>query len=620
MAIDPNDLDGLQKALNDAAGKASVLWTTFIIFQLYLAIAFGSVTHRDLFLEATIKLPLLNVDLPLIGFFVLAPVILLIFHFYVLLQLAGLASKAREYNTLLAAEVPAVQDRQRMRQRVDVFPILQFLAGPKDQRTGFIGFSLRLIAWITLVGAPILILLQAQVTFLPYQRESIVWLQRITVLIDLAVVWYFWIRLRSEGDPISWVPRKFKTYVGGAGALCVSIFSIYLATFPGEWMKMRFPEPRYVPISWPPHWSKKDDWTSLQALLFEGAVDTVSLRPRSVFSNRLVLTGPQSFVVDPEELDKIFFSRSFRGRDLRLAVLPFADLRKADFSGAHLQGATLNSAQLQGAWFEEAEMQGAILSWAQLQGAKLVGAQLQGASLDLTKMQGARLGSAQLQGASLEGAELQGASLDGAKLQGASLGGAKLQAASLAWAELQGASLGGAKLQGALLTVVMVWRANGRPDMSLTHVDGFDPDTVPWPTDSTFAAWRDAILETIPRGLARDEALRRLSALDPSPEEEPGGVIKAEFWKDVSNAPQGDEREKQLAAFLADLACSREGAPYVARGLIGNGGFESMGLQIASVADRLRRGKSDQDTCPGVRGLTDEDWSNLDELVVNASR
>ena len=74
-----------------------------------------------------------------------------------------------------------------------MFPILRFLAGPRDQRTGFFGFSLRLIAWITLVATPALILLQAQVTFLPYHREWIVWVQRVAVLIDLALIWYFWI-------------------------------------------------------------------------------------------------------------------------------------------------------------------------------------------------------------------------------------------------------------------------------------------------------------------------------------------------------------------------------------------------------------------------------------------
>ena len=79
MAIDPKDLGELQRALNEAAGKASVLWTSFVLFQLYLAIAFGSVTHHDLLLEKPITLPVLNVALPLVGFFVVAPALLLIF-------------------------------------------------------------------------------------------------------------------------------------------------------------------------------------------------------------------------------------------------------------------------------------------------------------------------------------------------------------------------------------------------------------------------------------------------------------------------------------------------------------------------------------------------------------
>src|SRR5262249_27610057 len=211
---------------------------------------FGSVTHRDLFLETPIKLPLLNVDLPLVGFFMVAPAVLVILHFYVFLQLLGLANKAKDYNTLLAVDVPDVSDRQYVRQRLDVFPMLQFLAGPRNQRTGFLGFSLRLIAWITLVATPVLILLQGQVTFLPYHLWWIVWLQRLTVLIDLAVVWYCWVGLRSDNDPIGWVPRKAKMYLGGAATLCVVIFSIYLATFPGEWLKTHLPELRYIPTTW----------------------------------------------------------------------------------------------------------------------------------------------------------------------------------------------------------------------------------------------------------------------------------------------------------------------------------------------------------------------------------
>src|SRR5580692_3827076 len=101
MAIDPKDVDELQRALNDSAGKASVLWTTFITFELYLAIAFGSVTHRDLLLETPIKLPVLNVELPLVGFFIVAPTLLVIFYFYVVLQLLALAKKTEQYDVLL---------------------------------------------------------------------------------------------------------------------------------------------------------------------------------------------------------------------------------------------------------------------------------------------------------------------------------------------------------------------------------------------------------------------------------------------------------------------------------------------------------------------------------------
>jgi hypothetical protein len=92
MPIEPKDLGELENALNNGAGKAALLWTTFVTYHLYLAISFGSVTHGDLFLETPIKLPVLNVDLSLTGFFVVAPSILLILHFYVFLKLYALAA------------------------------------------------------------------------------------------------------------------------------------------------------------------------------------------------------------------------------------------------------------------------------------------------------------------------------------------------------------------------------------------------------------------------------------------------------------------------------------------------------------------------------------------------
>jgi uncharacterized protein YjbI with pentapeptide repeats len=484
MATDPKDLGKLLKAVNDAAGKASVLWTTFVVFELYLAIAFGSVTHRSLFLEEPIKLPLLNVDLPLVGFFVVAPTILLIFHFYVFLQLLALTKKAKDYDTLLRQETRLASDRQYLRQRLDSFLVLQFLAGPTDQRTGFSGFSLRLIVWLTLVGIPVLILLQAQMTFLPYHHEQVQWLQRVTVLLDLAVIWYFRNYVRGDHHPIlARVPRGAWKLANAAATICVVILSIGLATFPGEFADRNLPNVRLIPTTWQPRWSYKTHWTSLYELLFAGATDEITGRSRSLFSNRLILTD-QSFV-DPHNLDKVNTSRSFRGRDLREAVFSRADLRKADFTGAILIGAKLVSANLkeaqlrcaktgiiekaneklvctllQGASLYEAQLQGANLEGAKLQDVSLVGANLLGANLDGADLRHANLHSAQLQRASLIEAQLQNASLMEAKLQDSKLDRAELQEASIARAWLQHASLIEAKLQGASLRQAKLQGAN----------------------------------------------------------------------------------------------------------------------------------------------------------------
>ena len=622
MAIDPKDLSALEKALNDAAGKASVLWTTFVTFELYLAIAFGSVKHRDLFLETPVKLPILNVDLPLVAFFAIAPAILVIFHFYIFLQLYGLATKAREYNDLLNEQVQADSDRQRVRQRLDTFLVLQFLAGPKEQRHHFQGFSLRLIAWITLVGAPILILLQAQVVFLPYHDPLTTWAQRLLLLVDLFVIWGFWNRIRSQDDPILRpVPSHLWPVIGLALSIGAFIFSAFLATFPGEWAD----EHRRKVLTDIPYWK------SLHELLFAGEADEVTGQPQGLFSNRLVLTD-QTFV-DSDKLEKVEISRSFRGKDLRGAVLNRADLRKVDFTGAildnakldfaklekaqfgcasrggersledpnnctslqgasllnaQLQGASLFGAQLQGASLILTQLQGVSLYGAQLQGAQLIkaelqgvsfyGAQLQGAWLTEAKLQGASFYGAQLQGAWLDRAQLQGASLYGAQLQGASLDGAQLQGALLFEAQLQGASLDHAELQGASLDYARVWRVHGSPKLDLTYLESLDCKKTPWEEEKsrgispqsparTYQDWREIILSRIPDDFWKHLAAVRLSPLDPD-KKLSSFDPEQKFWNETQCPRQQGPDAKQYAEYLVALACSAEAAPHVARGLI----------------------------------------------------
>jgi hypothetical protein len=69
---DPFDVAALESSLNDSATRVSTVWVSYLIFALYLLIATGTATHRQLFLEEPLKLPALNIDLPLFWFFILA--------------------------------------------------------------------------------------------------------------------------------------------------------------------------------------------------------------------------------------------------------------------------------------------------------------------------------------------------------------------------------------------------------------------------------------------------------------------------------------------------------------------------------------------------------------------
>ena len=89
-----HNLEAARKAVEDAAAVSAGLWLSYLSLLLYLAIAVGSVTHKDLLLESPLRLPILNVDLPLVAFFVLAPFMFLVSHAYTLIHFVMLAEKA----------------------------------------------------------------------------------------------------------------------------------------------------------------------------------------------------------------------------------------------------------------------------------------------------------------------------------------------------------------------------------------------------------------------------------------------------------------------------------------------------------------------------------------------
>ena len=446
FAAKAKDLDALREAVVDAAGVGAGLWLSYLFLFFYLFIAVAAVTHRDFLFENPVKLPFLDVELPLLGFFVLGPLLFLVLHAYVLLHFAMLAGKVGVFHSELRAQIRDEDTRTRLRRQLPSNIFVQYLAGPDEVRTGVMGFMLRLIALITLVIFPIALLVFFQLQFLPYHNAPITWWLRIAVLLDILLLWTLWpSTARGQAAWISWHDFRRPRIIALLSASLVPLLLVFtIATFPGEWLVSNLPSLPLVPTRLPSLSGKSDstqtdqtlkerrrkvEWTSLHDLLVAGDVDLIARKPTSLWSNRLVLPGID--VIDHATFDseeKIKAARetiSLRGRRLEGAVLIYSSLRKADLTAARLQGAVLLGADLReatlrcdSAWGEEGfeeevcpQLQDANLTYARLQGADLTRAQLQGAILSGAELQGADLSWAHLQGANLHFADLQGASL-----------------------------------------------------------------------------------------------------------------------------------------------------------------------------------------------------------------
>ena len=194
---------------------------------------------------------------------------------------------------------------------------MQFLAGPQDIREGGLGWLLRGIAWISLVVGPVLLLLLIQAQFLPYHLAWVTWVQRFTVLADVVLLWALWPAVLAGRSAIEW-PRFSRCRFAALASIFTIWLSLTAATFPGESIDSLTANQNIIPpasVLWPvviwkgdevshrvepskfeeidPEGNEQatDKWTSVRDLLFNGDVDTVTRRRKSLFSNTLVLPG-----------------------------------------------------------------------------------------------------------------------------------------------------------------------------------------------------------------------------------------------------------------------------------------------------------------------------------------
>ena len=599
IAAKHDDLETIKKAVEDAASVGAPLWLSYLFLLLSIAITAGGVRHADLLLENPVELPFLNIKLPLIAFFVLAPILFVIVHAYVMAHLALLSDKAKRFHEELRRQIDGTNEthkiRDGLRRQLPINIFVQFLAGPLEIREGLFSVLLWAVAWVSLVAGPVLLLLLLHVQFLPYHDSRITWMHRGTLIFELVIIWWLWMKIlsgRSKPDalektntgPLAQIWNGFlwwsRNIIAWPLTGLIVLFSVFLATFPGEWEQWPFTLARRLePIATKATLKIFGDPVNLDGIPLFVANLNPDENTRSWPANTLNL---KDFVIyealkvdDRKMLALKPRTYSLHGRHLEYANLSAAWLGNVDLRGAHLEGATLVRAHLQGASFDRAYLDGASLSFAHLQGATFPFARLQGASLTGANLEGADLGSAQLQGASLGFAHLEGASLEMAELQGA----------SLSYAQLLGASLAIAKTEATDLSHTFLWRAQYIPKTTESLTFGlswgalgyadFGPNGLqklePW-NGKQYADLVSRLTTEIPEGEAQSNALMRVRRLDCSkttvapcdPNAPPPPIAKELQEQSVTE----DEYYKALAKTLRGLVCNNQiNAIHVLRGV-----------------------------------------------------
>ena len=517
-------VEKLLDAANSASQTVAALHVGFLAFVAYLGVIVWGTSHEDLLRISPVKLPILDVELPLTAFYNFVPWMVVLLHFNLLMQLELLSCKLWNLDSCL----PDNENGQQVRDRLFIFPFTHLIVG----RSGvlLIRWLLSLVVGITVIALPLFMLLAAQIRFLPFHDEAITWSQRFAIWVDAAMLLALWPLTASPQDKaLEWwrnagfrllghwpqwfcylckrawyqfsmyfrrlsahsdqLPKQPESPVGaepkGMIVLLVSVPLVILlsivAVIPGSMTVQAYYNP--PPENVQPMATSSDapsyfeDWlirkapTSwLSVAAYVNGVVTCKTLPQAEKSDASILQvmlGPCTWFnwgLFPRNLD--LKEARLVPKEVTLSQLTRAiDPNKKTRDNAFKEFDGLN---LQNRDLRFANLQGAVLPKAdirhvQLQGAVLLQAKLQGAiGWDRTQLQGAILGGTQLQGAGLVVADLRNANLQGAALQGANLGWATLQSADLRGANLQGAILQKADLSAADLRGANLQGANLR--------------------------------------------------------------------------------------------------------------------------------------------------------------
>ena len=181
-----DDVKGFLDEANATSEPARVAWLAFLFLLTYVIVTLASVSHKDLLLNSPVRLPIINTDIPLVGFFQYAPAMLLLVYLSLLVQHVIVARKYRRFTDAILPLERETGSENPARERVHAYAFSQILAGPRPHR--ITKLMMQLIVYVTFALLPIATLLYFQIKFLPYHEVWITYWHRFAVILGFAML------------------------------------------------------------------------------------------------------------------------------------------------------------------------------------------------------------------------------------------------------------------------------------------------------------------------------------------------------------------------------------------------------------------------------------------------
>lgn len=394
-----------------------------------------------------LKLPIIDLNVPLLGFYVVIPLFVIAIHIHLLINLESHQNKLIKWQQAWNGSIP--------RENIHLLLFNLSALDKKNPLKSWVSFASN-IFYIYLGSLTLAIIF---CRFADYQSGYISWWHLFWLLLDI----YFVIKIKQTFAKNS--PTNIEPKSKWVSKVMWLLIALVMTT-------------KIIAVSWIDF--TEDNAFAKQSKILDANYKKLVTEPLCFIASRLhadflgcyditnfvfwkiiphisIPIGEDLLPPDGNRsaLEQSTLSKEdpvlyhFNRRDIRIHLLG-RSLRMAFFGSAVMPNTDFSKARLQDATFVLAHLENSNLSDAGLQNANLYSAYLQGADMRSSKLQNANLNAAQLQDAKLESASLEGADMRYSQLQNSDPAESKLKNVRWNGANIFSAKIGEADLKQAL--------------------------------------------------------------------------------------------------------------------------------------------------------------------------